>query len=200
MTNRGLWDYQTLLHPGFGEKLSSLNSSHHWIDLGAGKAKAQVDFLLTFADLRQAPQNTAVSFKLDRWFGVPHFQGKLNVKEGMFEKQDTHSWVKADVITDFFGVLSYSRDLGTSLQKTFDLLKVGGELYLHSANHVTHIKTPDGVFRTLTEFFRTIDGLSVEGDFGNLKVTKLKEEILIPALELANYKDDAPPIRNFIIK
>lgn len=200
VTNRGLWDYEVYLHPGFREKLKTLSSEQHWIDLGAGKAKAQSDFLGNFTDPRLAPKSTAVCFKLDRWFGVPHFQGKLEVKEGMFEKHDTKSWAKADLISDFFGVLSYTRDMTTSLQKTFDLLKVGGELYLHSTNYVTGIRTAKGESLTLTEFLRTIEGLQVEGNYGNLKITKLQEEILIPEMELSKYKDDAPPVRHFAIK
>lgn len=199
VTSRDLWEYQTYLEKGFKEKLESLDENGHWIDLGAGKAQAQIDYYINFKNPKIAAQSTAVCYKLDRWFGIPRFQGKLEVKEGMFEKQNTHDWKKADLISDFFGVISYTQDMTTSLQKTFDLLKVGGELYIHSTNYVTHIQMTEKTV-TLTEFLQEIPGIKVEGRFGSLKITKLEEHIEIPEMEIIKYKDEAPPIRVFKIK
>lgn len=200
-TSRDLFEYQHTLHEGFKQSLANLRADQHWVDLGAGKANAQVDYLKSIQDLRQAPQTTAVAYKLDRWFSPPKFGGKLAVKEGAFETQDTASWKKADLVTDVFGVLSYSSDMHTSLQKVFDMMNVGGELYVYANNYATSfVSYAQGrkAF-SMIDFLSSVEGLKVEGRFGTFKVTKEKEDIVIPRLELRGYKDDAPPIRSFEI-
>lgn len=196
ITNRGLEEYFYELHPDFKTKLKSLGSQDHWIDLGAGKVHAQIDFLKTFSSNNQAPQVTAVAYKLDRWFPVPRFSGKLTVKEGLFEKMATQDFTKAAVITDVFGVLSYSKDLSLSLQKTVDLLETKGELYILTTPYTTRIQRGNETF-SLIEYLATIPGLKVEGRWGVIKVTKEVNNLLIPQLELHSFKDDAPPYRQF---
>lgn len=199
VTSRELWEYTAYLHKGFETKLKSLTSDQHWIDLGAGKANAQLDFLKTFSNELDAPLATAVAFKVDRWFPVRKFKGRLQIREGMFEAQPTHKWPKADLITDFFGVLSYSKDMHTSLQKTLDLLVVGGELYIHGTYANTRIRVGEESLGLL-EFLSRIEGLQVEGKWGTVRVTKLQQDVLVPRLQLLRYKDDAPPMRSFEVQ
>ncbi|WP_063205253.1 hypothetical protein [Bdellovibrio bacteriovorus] len=195
-TSRDLWEYKYMLHKDFSVSLSRLTPSQHWVDLGAGKANAQIDYLKSFSNSSSAASATAVAFKLDRWFSPPKFDGKLQIREGAFESQNTSQWKKADLVTDVFGVVSYTHDLHTSLQKTFDLMNVGGEFYIHATNFATSIRTPERNL-TITDFLESIDGLKVEGRFGTIKVTKLKENVQIPRLRLIKFKDDAPPSRSF---
>lgn len=197
-TARNIFEYQSLLHPGFIHSLKALRSDQHWVDLGAGKAKAQIDFLKSFRDASQAPHNTAVAYKLDRWFRPPHFFGKLEVKEGAFENQDTSHWKKADLATDLFGVLSYTHDFSLSLQKIVDLLQVQGELYIMTTPWRTHFVSQGRSLR-LEEFLKEIPGLRIEGEYGTLKVTKLVEKVQVPQLELTEIQDEAPPSRVFQI-
>ena len=196
ITNRSLEEYFYELHPDFKTKLKSLGSQDHWIDLGAGKAHAQIDFLKTFSSNNQAPQTTAVVYKLDRWFPAPRFSGKLTVKEGLFEKMATQDFAKASVITDVFGVLSYSKDLSLSLQKTIDLLETKGELYILTTPYTTRIQRGSDSF-SLIEYLATIPGLKVEGRWGVIKITKEVDNLLIPHLELLSFRDEAPPYRQF---
>lgn len=199
VTSRELWEYESSLHPDFKVRLKGLKSDQHWIDLGAGKANAQIDYLKALPNERDGAQTTAVCYKLDRWFSPPKFSGKLEIKEGLFESMPTEKWQKADLITDVFGVLSYSRDMHTSLSKTFDLLKKGGELYIHMTNYSTHFK---GATQSLTleHFLRSIPGLQVEGRFGDLKVTKTQDTIVVPPFKIDTYRDDAPPVRTYILE
>lgn len=197
VTSRDLYEYRYQLHKDFSAKVDSLTSNQHWVDLGAGKANAQIDFLRG-RDSGARPLATAVAYKLDRWFSPPKFSGRLQIKEGAFELQDTASWPKADLITDFFGVLSYSKDMQTSLQKTLDLLNVGGELYVYSTQWATRIRIQDKSYN-LEEFLSLLPGLRVEGQFGTLKITKLQEGVQVPELMLTTFKDDMPPTRTFTV-
>jgi hypothetical protein len=198
VTNRSLWEYTHVLDSSFKTRLDSLGENNHWIDLGAGKANAQVEFLKSKKDLNKAPLTTAFCFKLDRLFAPRSYDGKLKIQQGMFESINTENMPKADIITDVFGVLSYSKDMKTSLQKTFALLKLGGELYIHTNNYSTKFQDGSQTF-TMIEFLGRIEGIKIEGKWGNIKITKIKEEIFIPDLTLTYFKDEAPPYRGFTI-
>lgn len=196
ITDRDLSEYMHQLHPDFVKALRNLSSDQHWIDLGAGKALAQIGYLRTFDKLSDAPLATAVAFKLDRWFTPPSYHGKLQIREGVFEAQDTANWKKADVITDVMGVISYTKDLTTTLQKVFDLLNVNGELYLEFTPYATSVKTSETSHK-LIGFLERLEGVSVSGQYGIVKVVKLKDKIIVPELELQSYKEASPPYRTF---
>jgi hypothetical protein len=196
ITDRDLSEYIHQLHKDFVTALRNLRSDQHWIDLGAGKAIAQIQYLKTFDHLRDAPLTTAVAYKLDRWFRPFSYRGKLEVREGAFEAHDTSTWKKADLITDVMGVISYTKDLTATLQKVFDLLNVNGELYLEFAPAETNIKMA-GTRHKLLGFLERIEGISVTGQYGIVKIVKLRENITVPQLELVIYKESRPPYRTF---
>lgn len=198
VTNRDLYEYREVLHADFMKSLTGLTPDQHWVDLGAGKANAQIDYIKSFSNHLSAAQTTAVAYKLDRWFSPPKFDGKLQIKEGAFEQQPTASWKKADLVTDVFGVISYTRDLQTSLQKVFDLMNVKGEFYIFTTNYHTSVRVSEKKSLSLMDFIATIEGLRVEGRFGTIKITKEIENVIVPRLELLKYVDDAPPTRAFV--
>ncbi len=198
VTGRNLLAYKQHFQKDFFSQLQALRSDQHWVDLGAGKANAQVDYLKTFTNPRLAAKTTAVAYKIDRWFSPAKFNGKLEIREGAFESQQTEQWQKADLITDLFGVISYSRDLHTSLQKIFDLMNVNAELYVFGIHYTTSFTGKNQVLG-LFEFLQTIEGLKVEGRLGVIKVVKTKESIKVPNLTLNRLTDEAPPGRSFSI-
>lgn len=198
VTNRDLHEYREVLHADFMNSLSKLTPDQHWVDLGAGKANAQIGYIKSFLNPLSAAHATAVAYKLDRWFSPPKFDGKLQIKEGAFEQQPTAAWKKADLVTDVFGVISYTRDLHTSLQKVFDLMNVKGEFYIFATNYHTSIRVSEKKHLSLIDFLATIEGIRVEGRYGTIKITKEAENILVPRLELQKYVDDAPPTRAFV--
>ncbi|MBO9667867.1 MAG: hypothetical protein J7501_13780 [Bdellovibrio sp.] len=195
VTNRHLDEYLKILHPDFANRLTQMTSKNHWVDLGAGKATAQIEFIKTFSDRDLAPQATAVAFKIDRWW-MPSLGGKLKTQEGAFEAQPTSTWQKAELVTDVYGVLSYTADLGRSLQKTFDMMSVQGELYILALPYGTEVRIA-GKGLSLTEFLQTIPGLKVEGSNSQIKVTKTQETIQVPLLNALRYTDGGPPLRLF---
>ncbi|WP_413575881.1 hypothetical protein ACLVWU_15965 [Bdellovibrio sp. HCB290] len=199
-TNRGLEDYALELHPDFRMSLSKLNANQHWVDLGAGKATAQIQFLKSFKNKNTMPQMTAVAFKLDRWFKPPSFDGKLKVQEGAFESMPTESWQKTDLITDLYGVLSYTADFSGALQKSVDMLNMQGELYFLALPWGYQFNKGPAQLG-LPEFLEGIEGLRIEQTRpGQFKITKTQESVTIPRLELVRYTDQAPPLRVFSFK
>lgn len=199
VTDRHLNDYARELHPDFKNSVAQLNPDQHWIDLGAGKALAQIDYIKSQDNNSQAAFTTAVAFKLDRWFSPKSYDGKLQVKEGAFETQDTHTWKKADLITDVYGVLSYTGHLSVSLQKTFDMMNVNAELYLLMTPYGTQVHTGESKI-PLIDFLRSIPGIAVEGTAQKMKITKTTDTVIIPSLRLVRYTDEAPPLRLFELK
>lgn len=198
-TDRNYGEYLQYTHPDFKKDMLQLRSDQHWIDLGAGKAQALVDFLSQFKNLQQAPSVTAVCYKLDRWFRLPNFSGKLQVHEGMFEDMAVAHWRKADIITDIFGVLSYTEDMTASLQQVFSILNKNGHLYLSTDYLRTTFRWNHEIL-SYTEFFKRIPGLKVDGQWGLLKITKTSDVVQVPEMILKGpVKDGAPPYRTFVV-
>lgn len=196
VTDRDLISYKQELHSDFSKSIDALGPDGHWIDLGAGKALAQIDFLRKFRGSREAPLVTAVAYKLDRWFAPPRFAGKLQVKEGVFEEQSVQEWTRADIITDLFGVLSYTTDFTRAFSQALNLLKLNGELYITTTPWATRFNV-HGSSMALIDFLSSIDGLRVEGRFGVIKITKEKEFIQVPSMILTRFEENLPPHRTF---
>ncbi|WP_413558677.1 hypothetical protein [Bdellovibrio sp. HCB209] len=196
VTNRHLEDYARELHPDFKNSITKLSANQHWVDLGAGKALAQIDYIKSFDKNTDAAFVSAVAFKLDRWFSPKSYNGKLQVHEGAFESQPTHTWKKADVVTDVYGVLSYTGNLSVSLQKTIDMMNTGGELYLLMTPYGTSVRSGETNI-PFFDFVKSIPGLKIEGTASQVKITKTAETVIIPPLQLVRYKDEAPPLRLF---
>lgn len=198
VTDRHLEDYSRELHSDFKNKIASLHADQHWVDLGAGKATAQIELIKSFDDKSQAPFSTAVAFKLDRWFAPRSYDGKLKVAEGAYELQPTASWKKADLVTDVYGVLSYTGELGIALQKTFDMMNVGGELYILALPYGTQVQRGE-VKLPFTDFLKSLPGIKVEGDDKQIKITKIQDSVSVPSLRMVRYTDGGPPMRLFEI-
>jgi len=195
-TSRKLNDYTQMLHSDFKKSLDILTHKNHWIDLGAGKVNAQIDYLKSRQYSENSARLTAIVYKFDRWFLMPKLRKKINIIEGAFENHNISSWQKADLVTDVFGVISYTLDLSETLQKVFELLNTNGELYIHAKSYYTKIETPNGLMN-LADFLFSLKGLKVEGAFGILKITKLEPNINVPYLKLKNYLPDSPYVRTF---
>jgi len=195
-TGRKLVDYYGILHQDFKASLQSLYYDQAWLDLGAGRARAQLDYLNSFHDLAKAAQLTAVTYKSSRWFWRSTNQRKLKIIEGAFENFDVQSSTKYKLITDVFGVVSYTLNLHRTLQNVFDLLEVNGEFYVHIPNYLLTIQTRSGNIDLKTLLSR-VEGLLVEGQWGTLKITKLKKDIRVPELELSFHSNAVPVNRIF---
>ena len=194
-TSRNLAEYIGGFLPGFKNSLDKLKSHEVWIDLGSGKGKAALEFLRSQKNINESPQVLLITLNSGRWSSWPNFSGKLKVVEGLlFEDMTADQIPQAKMITDFFGVLSYTLDLTKTLNQIFDHLQAEGELFLYSNHSYTMIEAGQGKIMGLTEFLRSIPGIKVEGQFGILKVTKTAQQIQVPSLELLKLDVTTRPI------
>jgi hypothetical protein len=200
VTGRSLNEYIEGLFFGFKKSLESLKQEDVWIDLGSGKGKAALEFLQTRDNIKASPLVVLITFKSGRWRRWPQFSGKLKVLEGqLFEEIPKGEIPQARLVTDFFGVLSYTLDLTRTLNQVFSHLQRGGELYLHSNHSYTMIEDGHGKIMGLTGFLKSLPGIKVEGQYGILKVTKTAEQIEVPQLELLKVDTRTRPFhRRFV--
>ena len=198
VTVRTLQEYQHGLHPDFKMTLGNLTATDTWIDLGGGKGNAVEDYLKTHTSVAAATQTVLVTYKLSRFFGIKKYDGKLKLLEGrLFEDIPLMEIPNAKLMTDFFGVLSYTRDLTQSLNMIFNRLTLGGELYIHSSPMYTTIVTYDGPIG-LQKFLELVPGIKVEGRAGVIKVTKILDIVTVPKLKLVRIDEATlPAFRRF---
>ncbi len=125
--SRGLWRYNRYLGTFFKNALKKLSNKSSWFDLGAGLANAQRDFAIKNPKLHtdfiavsyQKPQNDEL-FKFER--ANPNFR----YIDGNYFENLNLPIKTADLVTDLFGPLSYTRDITHTLYKSLNLLKEGG--------------------------------------------------------------------------
>ena len=125
--------------------VSQLKPSSHVVDLGAGTFQ----FINDLAASAGSPNFTGITMTdlSRRYFGyegreiiVPKREDlarnpKINVIEGKYFEEIpnakiTSQFGQADLVVDLFGVLTYSMNLGLSIEKISSLLKAGGDLWM----------------------------------------------------------------------
>lgn len=154
-TERGLAEYGKYFFD-LEHNLQNLGSQGHWIDLGAGRATAMKSYM---ANYRTPFQMTAIAYK--KIFGakpsrITYLTGKL------FSEIPNNEIKKADIITDYYGVLSYTNTFVADLNKALGLLKNNGILYIYNGGgfDIIQVQTPKGRL-DLKSFLQSIPGLNV---------------------------------------
>ena len=122
------------------------------------------------------------------------------IKDGRFFEDVPMSEIgKANLITDFYGILAYTHDISAVLNRYLEMLPVNGEMYIHlNADTIINGKT-------LGEFLKTIPGLEVEESLSHgvtVRVKKLSSTAKVPTLRLnpLTFKAGSPPHREFFSK
>ena len=205
VTGRGLWDYASSLHSRWKSDVLSLGSDGHWLDLGSGKAIAMREFInKKVADnggnMNSMPHLTAIAYTKAHWFIRAVHSKLIQFIFGDFNSLSIDKIPQADVITDVYGVFSYSLDLHETLERVFKILKFGGRLYLETEFYRTNILDPDsgelmGIKKFLKERIANIELLEQNGRVLLIK----KGEVNVPRLKLIHFYEDAPPSRSFEI-
>ncbi len=108
------------------------------------------------------PQMTAVTLKIREADVQDRPETGFNILRKKLEEIDPAKIKKADLITDVFGVLSYTEDPGATLQKYVDLLKPGGEIlvYLGTSGRENTVRVGNTEI-SLREWMNTIPGVEV---------------------------------------
>lgn len=211
-TNRGLNDYADAFKD-LKSTLKKLNGNQHWIDLGSGDGKAIYDFYFSFEGRAKTTGVVLVEPEFSVRKHLPqqsysHFSGRF------FEDIPLEEFEKADVITDYYGVLSYTKDFSGALAKILALLKPNGTLYIFNGYNVGHhkltqIRTSSGLYG-IADFLKQVEGLKVSTfkepiknsswglQFG-IKIIRQKNYVEgnLPPLRLLKFEDSNPPVRIF---
>lgn len=171
--------------------------------------------------LDKVPNVTAVTYVKPEVSGFSKdiYQGKLKLFEGrLFEnipQEDLLSqYGRVDLLTDLFGVFSYTANPAEVLEKYLNLLKEDGEIHIllgelnydrSLASHRVELKTGKEI--SLIEWLAKLQGVSVtlvETDvFGfnpmqSAIIKKTAGSFYIPKLKLVGLNDsEMPPIRFF---
>lgn len=214
-TDRNLYSYRHLLGGYFDGRLMTFTPGSHWIDMGAGDAHALLD-AMTHESLPRI-QATAIGVKRPNKIPWKYFErfeseGRFQYIEGMINNELLSRVAKANLITDVFGPLAYSKNPDEIMELYLKQLHDGGEIFAFGSSLKTRIVTPKGTMN-FYDWLKTLPGVLVDlGTHGeNWVRVRLDPQFqkslstlrdgadtrIIPRLELVDYFDGAPPIREY---
>lgn len=198
------------------------NKPIHWMDLGAGDALPQRQVLLgkTAVDpLSVKGTAVGVNFPYDEAYSkdLIQFQKHLGTNPfrylggKYFHEVSDAELGQADLMTDFFGVLSYTPHLSEDLGKALRALKPGGTLLmLHVPKQTLPVLSIQSSHKTelsLAQYLTMIPGIRVVSDRSTGNITNVIEverteagHILVPELELVAFQSGTPPRRSYIVR
>ncbi len=233
VTYRGLSDYTGLLSSNFCNSLGSLGSSDRWLDIGAGSGQAILDYY--------APQDNSASSK-----SCSGAAGKVRAVALSIEDRRTDAWGqreaslggdrirylsgkplrqyapeelgKFQIITDVYGGFSYTDDLSGFVQRTLNLLDVGGTFY----TLIQSVRLDDGKDKPNTWYLTELvdeagNGAKVcswlkettcanvvcdsKSDWDTptelISIRKTCSDVSVPRMKLLKYEAGNPPGRKF---
>lgn len=199
---RGLQEYSQTFGPHFDQELIRMRRSDVILDPGGGDAHLS-DSLSTDS----SPKYVGVTFELLNR-PMEHFSnsiksGRLKILTGRFFEDiptdELQSIGKIKMITDLYGVLSYSAHPDLVLKKYLEILSDDGSLFIFGPrmkvgkdfDFLIWLRRVQGIEITTHEFREA--GM-IEHSYS---IKKNGNPIVIPEVELLNSRPDMPPIRNF---
>lgn len=240
-TRRDFIGYINYFPDSFLKQLGSLGKEGHWVDAGSGEGQAIKEFLspdmlkaievdpllkpIVSKTSEEKPRATGITFKLE---GEIPDHPKAEFKIGrLFEEIPTHEIPKADIITDLYGVATYSPRYEQVLSKYHEVLKVGGKAYIflgyiekpHLGNWIegnfqeapfilSTVKKENGEKVNLIEWSLSLSGfkakIETQGPSNarypvptTLVLEKVSEKAEIPFLKLIGSNLNTPPTRHY---
>ena len=182
----GLDMYEDAFGSGFIKDIMGLAEDERWMDGGAGVGQAIQDYYNRGGKGR----TTAVGFAKPESDVVEDLESRDNfeyLSDKFFSGFDDSSELKTDVtklsvITDYNGILSYTRTLSQDLQKYLNNLKVGGKIYTFFYATIN-----DGAI-TEIDWLNQIEGVKAERVRGSFVIEKTQETAVVPELTLEEHK------------
>jgi len=181
----GLTDYAKHFGEPFVEHLFGLTDKQRWLDGGAGEARAMQEYYKDSGqarttaigykkpesvDLQELEKNEKFQYASGKYFGEMSGED-LGMDQGLF-----------DVITDYNGVLSYTKTLSEDLQKYLNLLTKGGALYTSFFAGIEN--------SSVDEWLASIQGVTIEkAGKEALKIVKTADVVEVPPLENTAYEE-----------
>lgn len=213
-TGRGLPEYLEALGPTFKQELERLGPQQRWIDAGSGECRAIQDYALGLyhpgGDRSRLAKVTGITFAKKQPLESPELSGlgdRFQVLKGRFLEDIPDAQIgKADLITDLYGVMAYTKTPDVALQKYFDALEKNGVIYLflgkNRALDRTRVRLRDETEVTLAEWIKRIPGVVTEQvNSRTLRIAKKAPKIFVPKLELkevSRIEGQAVPSRYFV--
>lgn len=142
--DRSLLSYTHTLSSEFDRSLANLGSKDRWLDIGAGRGQAILDYFTSrydhmHLDGRERPDQKAQAVAMsieDRrtplWYetaaslGADKIQYLCNKRLGEYSSEELGQF---QVITDVIGGFSYTQDLSLFMEKSLGFLKLDGSFY-----------------------------------------------------------------------
>jgi hypothetical protein len=144
VTYRALKDYEELLPSGFSKALGELGPSDRWLDVGAGRGQAILDYYdselgaspgMAAGQPRGKARAVAMSIedrRTDQWHERALLLGGDRIKYLSSKRLSQYSndeLGKFRIITDVFGGFSYTDNLSGFMDKILGALEVNGSFY-----------------------------------------------------------------------
>jgi hypothetical protein len=135
-TGRRFADYNQEFEQKLGKALGAMaKTGGHWVDMGAGEGKALLDYYLR--NPASQVKLTGVGYELDGGWGGPTGRAvkdsheRFRYIEGWFDPIKAKEIGKADIITDIFGIYSYTKDKSRPalLDLYVEMLRPGGVIF-----------------------------------------------------------------------
>lgn len=183
----GLGDYRSAFGSGFSQKIAELGKEERWLDGGAGVGQAIADYY----EEGGLAKTTAIGFEKPEHETTEDLEkrkGQFNYLSGKFfsefdeERELETRETKLSVITDYNGILSYTRTLSQDLQKYLNNLKVGGTLYTF------FYATINNGAVTEFEWLNRIEGVTVTQTKGGFQIVKDEAVVEVPELTLVKHE------------
>lgn len=190
--NRGLNEYIDMFGFPFVNAIKALKHMDHWLDAGAGEARAIREFLM--ASSKHEIFTTAVTLKISENIKSSTHKTIVNYLEDLTQE----SIRLCDIITDVSGGLQYSEQPDHLLKRYLLWMKPQGKLFLFVKEGTTTIERGSETL-TFDQWIRTIPGLKfTNGSVAEaICIEKDKGSNAVPRLKLLETKMNGDLIRKF---
>ena len=188
----------------FLQKVKSLNSSHRWLDSGAGAAGAMKSYLkMLGSNSLQIPELVALAFKRPLSTFFSKLGSIIYLSGRKIEEIPDHQLGTYDLITDFYGPVAYSENPFKVVNKYLRLVRENGVILLKLDFINTVIDSQTGKAKSLAEWLKSELQLdpSIEVKLIHhsvLRITvKQVSNFQIRELPIIFFKSGPPPTRSF---
>ena len=233
VTGRALSDYARMLPSGFCDALGRLGSSERWLDIGAGAGHAILDYYAAKDDAAAGEKCAgsggkarAIAMSIedrrtDKWREqaasldsdrIRYLSGKR------LREYSPEELGKFQIITDVFGGFSYTDDLSQFVEKTLNVLDIGGVFYslmpgVHLENgqdklgilYLTELEDAVGRREKVCSWLKKTTCAQVtcesKSDWKRptelIKIQKVCSDVSVRRMKLVEFEAGYPPARRF---
>ncbi len=225
--DRSLESYSETLPPAFGRALASLGPKERWLDIGAGRGQAVLDYATSKDHPGQKAQAVAMSIEDRRtpaWHEAAARLGpdRIHYVSGKRLREYPVAEIgRFRIITDVIGGFSYTENLSVFMETVLRILELNGSFftllqdvhaengsnkpYYQGAPYLTRIARPDGPDVRVCTWLKSIGCVEVTCELRAewkppievYAIRKVCDEVKVPPLTTIHYEAGTPPERGF---